>query len=246
MCSTGNPLIPRNNEIGGRIVGGTPANIADYPYQVSVQFDGSHACGGSIITETFILTAAHCTYDVTERQLSVRAGSSLHNSGGQLVQVSRIFQHAQFNIDTYDYDIAVLKLASALILGANVAKINMVPPTGAIRNGDVAVATGWGRLTNDGVIPTQLQVVSLPTITTQGCQTFYGSGLGGVTDRMFCAGYPAGGKDTCQGDSGGPLVLSGTLIGITSWGDICGQANSPGVYTNLALFRSYVDSVLKS
>ncbi|KAJ8976746.1 hypothetical protein NQ317_004298 [Molorchus minor] len=234
------------NGIGGRIVGGNPADIKDYPYQVSVLYDSTHACGGSILSERYVLTAAHCTYEITASHLSIRAGSSYHNSGGQVAQVSKINQHSQFNIDTYDYDISVLQLATSLVFGTGVAKISIVAATGTIKNGDTSVATGWGRLTNDGAIPVQLQVVSLPTITTATCQTYYGSGVGGVTDRMFCAGYDEGGKDTCQGDSGGPLVLSGTLIGITSWGDICGQAKSPGVYTKLSLFKSYVDSIINT
>ncbi|KAJ8942812.1 hypothetical protein NQ318_022826 [Aromia moschata] len=245
VCN-GNTLKRVSLNVGGRIVGGSPANITDYPYQVSVLYSGSHACGGTIISEKYILTAAHCTYDVTASELSIRAGSSYHNSGGQVVAVSNIYQHSQFNIDTYDYDISVLKLSASLVFGTGVAKITMVTASATITDGASVVATGWGRLTNDGVIPVQLQVVTLPTITTTSCQQYYGSGTGGVTDRMFCAGYAEGGKDTCQGDSGGPLVLSNTLIGITSWGDICGQAKSPGVYTKLSMFRSYVDAIISS
>ncbi|XP_018573075.1 trypsin-3-like [Anoplophora glabripennis] len=230
---------------GGRIVGGTPANISNYPYQVSILHNRSHSCGGSIISNTYILTAAHCTYKIPASQLSIRAGSSFHNSGGTVVAVSQIYQHTQFNPDTYDYDISVLKLKSRLTLGTNIALITMIAANTAIRNGDLAVATGWGQLTNDGAIPTQLHTVSLPTITTTTCAGYYGTGVGGITDRMFCAGYAEGGKDTCQGDSGGPLVLSGALIGITSWGDVCGGAKSPGVYTKLSLFRSYVDGIIK-
>ncbi|KAJ8918131.1 hypothetical protein NQ315_011588 [Exocentrus adspersus] len=229
---------------GGRIVGGQAVNISNYPYQVSVLCDGAHACGGSIISVSYILTAVHCTYEVTASRLSIRAGSSYHNSGGTVVKVSKIYQHSQFNSDTYDYDVAVLKLASALTLGTNVATITLIAANLEIKDGDTAVASGWGRLTNDGVVPTQLQAVSLPTISTNTCTKYYGSSTGGVTTRMFCAGYEAGGKDTCQGDSGGPLARSGVLIGITSWGDVCGAAKSPGVYTKLSLFRTYVDGIV--
>lgn len=130
--------------------------------------------------------------------MSVRAGSSYHNTGGTIIAVAQIYQHTQFNVDTYDYDISVLRLKSSLKLGTNIAIITMISASTAIKDGDLAVATGWGRLTNEGIVPTQLQTVSLPTITTSSCAAYYGTGVGGITERMFCAGYAEGGKDTCQ------------------------------------------------
>lgn len=108
--------------------------------------------------------------------------------------------------------------------------------------GTPVVVTGWGRLLNDGTSPLQLQQVQVSVMDYDECDRAY-LGYGGLTPRMLCAGVPAGGKDSCQGDSGGPLMAGGKLSGIVSWGDDCGRSGFPGVYTNVALLKSWVTSV---
>nr|XP_015839971.1 PREDICTED: transmembrane protease serine 9 [Tribolium castaneum] len=230
-------------QIDVRIVGGHATTIEEHPHQVSVIYIDSHYCGGSIIHTRFILTAAHCTYQLTAEDLLVRAGSTMVNSGGQVRGVAQIFQHKNFDIDTYDYDISVLKLSESLVLGSGVAVIPL-PEDGSTVPGDLlGTATGWGRLSENGPLPVELQEVDLPTIQDNVCALMYGDRL---TERMFCAGYPKGQKDTCQGDSGGPYEYEQMLIGITSWGDGCGAANSPGVYTRVSYFIQYIDDIIKN
>ncbi|CAH1154747.1 unnamed protein product [Phaedon cochleariae] len=224
------------------IVNGTSVSIEDYPYQASIQFYRLHGCGGSILNEKFILTAAHCIYDVTADIVSVRLGSSIRNDGGTVYQVSEIHQHPSFNSKTYDYDVAILELEDNIAFGTGVKPITLATSGTIIADGLPAVATGWGRMYQGGPPSDQLQMVVLPTISTAACANFYPEGF--VTERMFCAGYDEGGKDTCEGDSGGPLVVSGILIGITSWGDICAKAKSPGAYTNIPNLIDYIDSII--
>ncbi|XP_060529446.1 trypsin-1-like [Cylas formicarius] len=229
---------------GSRIIGGAPADISDYPYQILLLIDGEGVCGGSIISTNFVLTAAHCIYGQTENQLQVRAGSTYRSTGGQVVGVKKInYLQDSFNIDTYDYDIAVLELSKALVFGNGVSAVSLPAATDEVSNGETSIVTGWGQTDpdDDTSLSDQLQVVILPTISTSTCGNYYGSY---VTQRMFCAGYQQGGKDACQGDSGGPLVINGVQYGITSWGDICAQASSPGVFTKLSAFRSYIDGII--
>ncbi|XP_030751258.1 trypsin-1-like [Sitophilus oryzae] len=226
-----------------RIIGGDPADIKDYPYQVLLMIDGEAKCGGSILTESFILTAAHCVYDVRASQLSIRAGSSYRSSGGQVVTVAALTYHDYFDSDTYDYDIAILKLSRPLTLGVGVAIVQLPATTDDIIAGEEASATGWGLTDSNGTtLPEQLRVVVLPQITTQTCKNYYGSY---ITDTMFCAGYKTGGKDTCLGDSGGPIVVDGYVIGITSWGsENCAESGKPGVFTKVSFFRDYIDKIV--
>ncbi|XP_066247805.1 trypsin-7-like [Euwallacea similis] len=228
-----------------RIIGGSPANIEDYPYQVLLMIDDLPNCGGSIIQENFVLTAAHCIYDVDPHHLTIRAGSANRTTGGQVVRITSVYYPDSFNIDTYDYDVAILKLETPLVLNEQVGTINLPSPDYDIEQGEIAIATGWGQTDpDDSTLPVILQKVELPEIVTQTCRNYYGSL---ITNRMFCAGYKEGGKDTCSGDSGGPLTANGYQLGITSWGsDRCAQSGSPGVFTKVAYFREYIDDILNS
>lgn len=96
------------------IVGGQPVGIDQYPYQVSLQVNRTHHCGGTILNTTTIVTAAHCTAGIAPWKLFVRAGSTYEASGGQLVPVSSIVQHPSYDNRTLDYDVSVLKLGKPL------------------------------------------------------------------------------------------------------------------------------------
>lgn len=98
----------RPPRLDGRIVGGTNTTIEEYPYQISLEYNGSHRCGGSIANASIIITAAHCVEGVQASRLKIRAGSSTKSSGGVLVQVKSLKYHEQYNPNTIDFDIAVL------------------------------------------------------------------------------------------------------------------------------------------
>lgn len=186
---------------GGRIVGGSDANIEDFPYQISLQSYEQHVCGGSIISSIHILTAAHCTDGNSASQLSIRAGSSYHRSGGVVMKVSRIFQHPRYSGSTIDYDISILELAKTLTYGVTIKPISLTSsdPTSEGRSID-CVVSGWGRLWENGPLPEQLQRVDVHLFSRISCKSFYGSSK--ITDRMICAGTQFGGMDSCQGNFG--------------------------------------------
>ena len=106
--------------------------------------------------------------------------------------------------------------------------------------GQNAVVTGWGTLASDTYdLPLQLQVVNVPIVSREECNTAYEE-YDGITENMICAAVLGGGKDACQGDSGGPLVVDGNLAGIVSWGVGCAEPQYPGVYSNVATLKSFV------
>ncbi|KAL1490524.1 hypothetical protein ABEB36_013202 [Hypothenemus hampei] len=93
-----------------RIVGGTTVDIKKYPYQLSMLYMNNHICGASILSIKFVVTAAHCSYKTTTSQIAFRAGSSFRTHGGQVVKAKKVHQHPKFNINTVDYDIAIVEV----------------------------------------------------------------------------------------------------------------------------------------
>lgn len=222
----------------GRIVGGQPIAIEKVPYMVSVQRDGKHHCGGVIANEVTIFTAAHCIGWELNRY-SVRAGSSSVVTGGQVVRVTRKFQHFDYDVFSFDYDIGVLKLEEPLVFGQAVQPVKFAEKGQPLPVGELALITGWGTEEfANGTYPEMLRGVQVPVYTDNQCWLAYRH----VTSRMLCAGGELG-KDACQADSGGPLVWNGIHIGIASHGKDCALEGFPGVYTRTSseAVRDFID-----
>lgn len=221
-------------------MGGLEISITKSPYQVSLQNSfGVHLCGGAVITNQWVLTAAHCLYGSTKKQFSVRAGSSQQNAGGKVLNVNQIIQHPQFNPNNFDFDFSLLKLAESVSFDGNVQKIALPQQGEPIKDGTEGLVSGWGSTLKTSESQINLRAAYVPIVNQLNCDKAY-SNYGGVTDRMICAGFLQGGKDACQGDSGGPLVANGKLIGIVSWGLGCALPNYPGVYGRVAAVRDWI------
>lgn len=244
---------------GPEIVGGQEADPGEWPWQVALIDAGGDTywdqfCGGSLIDKMWVVTAAHCVYPNTQPgDIEVLAG--IHNlkspdAGYQRLAVSKIIMHPQYNHPSHDYDIALLKLTKPATFGPNradalaVGAIGLVAPDAGAFDGVTATVTGWGNILSSGTnYPDKLQEVEVPVITNAACNQSYG---GKITDRMLCAGFKSGGKDSCQGDSGGPLVIfdqtrsKWMLAGIVSWGTGCALPNFYGVYGRVTEFNQWV------
>ncbi|XP_077618740.1 coagulation factor XI isoform X3 [Crocuta crocuta] len=238
-------------KIKPRIVGGEASVHGEWPWQITLHITSPiprHLCGGSIIGNQWILTAAHCL-------IGVESPKILHVYSGILNQseikkdtsffgVQEIIIHDQYKTAESGYDIALLKLETAMNY------TDTQRPICLPSKGDRGViytecwVTGWGYRKLGDKIQNTLQKANVPLVTTEECQTRYRGHR--ITNRMLCAGYREGGKDACKGDSGGPLSCKHNevwhLVGITSWGEGCGQKERPGVYTNVV---EYVDWILE-
>ncbi|XP_068085541.1 trypsin-2-like [Anabrus simplex] len=222
---------------GSRIVGGTDADIKDFPYQLSYQYLGSHWCGASIISEDWAVSAAHCSEGVYADEVNLRAGSSIINEGGELYDVAEIIMNEQYDWYTIDNDISLLRVATKFRLGDGVAVIPLASVTPAA--GTIVTISGWGATREWGAASKQLQQVQVPVVDHDQCSEIYQQ-YGGVTDSMLCAGLLTGGKDACQGDSGGPYVADSKLVGLVSWGVGCAQPDYPGVAADVANLRQWI------
>ncbi|XP_040264363.1 trypsin-like [Bufo bufo] len=223
-----------------RIIGGFVCPRNSKPWQVSLQYFDQHACGGVLIDENWVLTAAHCELP----SLQIRLGEhnlDVYEGTEQFSYAEKICPHPGFNPRTYDNDIMLLKLASPATLDEYVQTIPIgcpLPP-----DGTKCFASGWGSTTSpDGTFPAELHCVKLNTVPDNICMDAY---PGEITENMHCAGVMEGGKDTCQGDSGGPLVCNSKLSGITSWGNVpCAVPNLPGVYTRLCNYLDWIQGTI--
>ncbi|XP_046141441.1 transmembrane protease serine 9-like [Osmia bicornis bicornis] len=225
-----------------RIIGGENTTIDKYPYQVSVQVGGKHACGGSIISENFVLTAAHCVYNELFQDVTIRVKSTYSEKGGELIGGVKFMWPPPFNKNTLDYDIALLKLPKPI---TNVKPIKLADASTVVPDGSKAMVTGWGRLVPGGGMSSTLQVATVPTINWAECKKKYANLKPGVTERMMCASSLNGDMNVCQGDSGGPLVFNGVQIGIVSWGDGCTNRGNYGVYTRVSSLNNWIQKTMK-
>ncbi|XP_035784369.1 trypsin alpha-4-like [Anopheles albimanus] len=233
--------VPRRND--ARIVGGSDTTIENHPYVVSLRRNRMHSCGAAILNANTILTAAHCVYypELQASDFEVRAGSTFRNEGGQLITVSEVHTHPDFDEWTLEWDIAVLKLASSLVLGTNVQPVSLPPAGMVVAAGTSVTIAGWGALYYQGPSTNHLQHVTIPVVSNSQCGMAY-QNFAPILPYHICAGVK--GRDACQGDSGGPLVYGNQVIGIVSWGYGCAFENYPSVYTRVSEFLDFINARL--
>ncbi|XP_033208181.1 serine protease snake-like [Belonocnema kinseyi] len=246
------------------IVGGVKTKPQEFPHMAAIGFgNGSNIswqCGGSVISENFILTAAHCLESPDNGPASkVRAGTiniKSVDTGMQERDVIERINHPDYKLPSRYNDIALLKLNKPLELNANVRpaclEIAPQPP------GKSAIATGFGKTSYENAEGSDdLMKVQLDYVSQENCTNSFKSDIGskqmpvGITLTMLCAGIMEGGKDTCQGDSGGPLqrVLSEpycmySIVGITSFGKFCAFKNSPAVYSRVSSYLDWIEGIV--
>lgn len=233
--------IPLEKKEDVRIVGGFEIDITEAPYQISLLSRGRHTCGGSIIANDLIITAAHCVVGSKPSEFEVRAGTSSSRQGGVTIKVKDIVSHEGFSVSNLDNDIALIQLEEPLSFSDSIAPVELMELNGDLEDGSMTTVTGWGYLKEGGgSLPETLQMVVIPKVNEKDCAEAY-LPYYTITARMLCAGIPLGGKDACQGDSGGPLVYNGKLVGIVSWGIGCARPNFPGVYAKVSALRQWID-----
>ncbi|KAM4781483.1 plasma kallikrein isoform 3-T4 [Cyanocitta cristata] len=232
-----------------RIVGGTDSSPGEWPWQVSLHAKLSrqrHLCGGSIISNRWILTAAHCVTSLENPNIwRVYAGilrQSEINEDTPFFKVEEIIVHSQYEYAQTGYDIALLKLDKPMNFTDLQLPICLPSKEDTNTFYTDCWVIGWGYRKEKGRVQDILQKAPVPFMSKEECQARYRKRR--IGDKVICAGYDEGGRDACKGDSGGPLSCRHEevwyLVGITSWGEGCARPRQPGVYTKVAEYSDWI------
>ena len=251
-------------EVTPEVVNGEPGVAGQFPFLAYVVVSG-YACGGSFVSETKVVTAAHCFYDDKGNRLyDVTVGPALGTakpSRSSRIDASSVEIHEDYRRDREDHDIAIVTLSRPVAGVATASIPTRSQWTSLTEGGDSVQTAGWGRTSSGGSLASQFRTANLTVVPDDKCATYSSTytigtvlyrGIGSRfhPDTMLCAGGATSTGlpvDACQGDSGGPLVAGSTLVGIVSWGDGCaGYYNddpirlTPGVYTRLGAYLPWL------
>ncbi|XP_043512079.1 serine protease nudel-like isoform X3 [Frieseomelitta varia] len=236
-----------------RVVGGRASHPKAWPFLVAVYKEGIFYCGGVILSELWVLTAAHCLDGYAGQYFEIQAGVLRRNSFSPMSQFRRaryMILHSQYDPRSMRNDIAMIMLDDPLRFNRWVRPICLPGPDllGPMwRNkpepNSTCIAIGWGAVKEFGENPDHLREVEVPILASCKYED-------DRNDAVICAGYPQGGRDACQGDSGGPLLCRNPysesqwyVAGVISHGEGCARPNDPGAYTRVSYFVDWIREI---
>lgn len=235
-----------------RIVGGRNCEEGECPWQaLLIDEEDEGFCGGTILSRFHVLTAAHCLHQAKRFKVRVGDRNTEQEEGNEMVhEVEMVIKHNRFVKETYDFDIAVLKLRTPITFRMNVAPACLPQKDWAeatLMTQKTGVVSGFGRTHEKGRPSSTLKMLEVPYVDRNTCKV---SSSFTITQNMFCAGYDTKLEDACQGDSGGPHVTrfkdTYFVTGIVSWGEGCARKGKYGVYTKVTAFLKWIDRSMKA
>jgi len=233
-----------------RIVGGSATDIEQHPHQVCLLDDEFHFCGGSLISPTWVVTAAHCIDAFENSPSAVTVGAGANRYKDTIKKTAKaIYVHPDYDgfADGFPNDVGLIELSEPFETSDKIDIIEMLPEGDSNTfAGEDCTITGWGKTDylNPGVSET-LQGLDIPVITNAACSTTWVDVIGAtINDGHICLFEQTGGESACSGDSGGPLTCKvdgkNVLAGATSWGISTCSGDYPSVYTRISTFRKWI------
>ncbi|XP_050957806.1 granzyme G-like isoform X1 [Labeo rohita] len=224
------------------IVNGREVKPHSRPFMVSLQKDCKHVCGGFLISDRFVMTAAHCRKK-NEKLTAVVGAHDLEkiNEGSIRIGVKSYHGHPDFNNNTFQNDIMLLRLEKEVEQNEKVMKISMPTQEGDIKPDSACSVAGWGRLSLNGKESKHLMEADVRIMNNTECKNKWKYMFS--ASKMMCV-YGHGGS--CKGDGGGPLVCGDTAVGITSFGDskVCNRPDRPEVYIKISAYHEWICSII--
>jgi len=237
-----------------KIVGGQEATEHAWPWQVALFIDDAWFCGGSIISENYVLTAAHCADGASYFDVMAGAHNVRESNEPNRVEITSYngFTHPDWNTQDLSGDLALIELPSPLKMNDYISA-SCLPSKGEVPAvGSMVAVTGWGKPSDSagGISPVLREVFDLPVISNRDCNDVYGI----VGEGVICIDT-VGGRGSCNGDSGGPLVQQAggsassevgskwTQVGIVSFGSSSGcETGLPAGFTRTEYFIDWITS----
>ncbi|CAM6031898.1 unnamed protein product, partial [Sphagnum compactum] len=214
-----------------RLYGGTIVYGSQYPYLVSIQFNRGHRCGGSIISERFVLTAAHCIIGLKLKHLHIVVGTNSLDAGGIVYETQEVIIYPRYHPLRAIHDIALIKVAQDFSFDRNILPIELINTDAGLDN-VTAVVAGWGNVSRD------LRQLNVSTIKWDKCAMHVN--WVDEYDAIMCTSAGVG-YGACFGDSGSPLTYNYKQIGIVSRGKGCANGE-PDINTKVSYYIQWINS----
>ncbi|XP_048037159.1 granzyme B(G,H)-like isoform X3 [Megalobrama amblycephala] len=227
------------------IVNGNEVRPHSRPYMVSLQAYGHHICGGFLISDQFVLTAAHCWNGLNILMVVVGAHDLRDSKSSDHIRVKSYIPHPKYEekipYQPYD-DIMLLKLEKKVQLNKKVGVLPLPNEGEDVKPEAACSVAGWGRLMTDGSVSNVLMEAKVSVMNNNECRNRWGPSYS--VSQMICV-YGRGGS--CQGDSGGPLVCGNTAVGVTSFSALrCNSSDHPNGYTKISAYIQWIDIVTRN
>ncbi|XP_034940686.1 trypsin-1-like [Chelonus insularis] len=228
----------------GRVINGEDAVLGEIPYQVSLQYvyNNFHFCGGSVLNEKYVITAAHCIQGKSPSQIKVIAATVDLKDPQSEFKVEKIIKHTKYNsYDSWVHDIALIKIKDEFVVNKVLNFVSLPPKGYVVPEKAVARISGWGSLWEGGMSPDVLQKAEIETAEHNYCKQVYKNIALNIYQTHLCAYDPVESTGSCHGDSGGPLVVDEKLVGLVSWANGCASTKYPTVYTRVTEYLDWIE-----